>query len=159
VECACLPDHSAHAGDRSGVVCANSGTKNGTVNTSKGGKRAKSRVAALVAAVVCLGAAACRSAFVETTVENKGTTAVHVIEVDYPSASFGMQTLDAHSTYHYHFKIQGSGPVTITFLDDARKPHSATGPTLTQGQQGNLSITIDGDDKVSWGAKLSAGGH
>jgi len=115
-------------------------------------------MAACLAAGVCLGAAACRSAFVETTVENDSATPVHVIEVDYPSASFGMQTLDAHTTYHYHFKIQGSGPVTIAFLDNAGKPHTATGPTLTQGQQGSLKITID-PGGVSWSASLSATGR
>jgi hypothetical protein len=109
--------------------------------------------------MVCLLAAACRSAFVETTVENQGATPLHLIEVDYPSASFGMQTLDAHASYHYHFKIQGSGPVSITFFDSAGKPHTATGPTLTQGQKGNLKITVDQSGGVAWGANLSPGGR
>ena len=107
--------------------------------------------------MVCLFAAACKSAFVETTVQNDGAAPVHLIEVDYPSASFGMQTLDSHATYHYHFKVQGAGPVTITFIDNAGKPHTATGPTLTQGQQGSLKITIDQSAGVSWGANLSGG--
>ena len=113
----------------------------------------------MLAGAVCLAAGACRSAFIETTVQNDGTTSLHVIEVDYPSASFGMQTLDAHGSYHYHFKVQGSGPVTITFLDNAGKPHTATGPMLSQGQQGNLKITIDSTGGVSWGADLSASGR
>jgi hypothetical protein len=112
-----------------------------------------------LAGVFCLTAAACRSAFVETTVENDGATPLHVIEVDYPSASFGMQTLDAHATYHYHFKIQGSGQITITFFDNAGKPHTATGPTLAQGQKGSLKITIDQSGGVGWGASLSADGR
>ena len=114
---------------------------------------------ALLAGAVCLSAAACRSAFVETTVANESAAPVHLIEVDYPSASFGMQTLDAHATYHYHFKVQGAGPITITFIDDAGKPHTATGPTLTQGQQGSLRITIDPPGTVSWGANLSSTGR
>jgi hypothetical protein len=116
-------------------------------------------VAAFLAGAVCLGSIACRSAFVETTIENDGATPIHLIEVDYPSASFGMQTLDAHATYHYRFKVQGSGPITITFIDNGGKPHTATGPTLMQGQQGDLNITIDHASGVSWGAKLSASGH
>lgn len=113
----------------------------------------------ILAGLVGLGAFGCRSAFIETTVQNDGATPVRVIEVDYPSASFGMQTLDAHAIYRYHFKIQGSGPVTITFLDNAGKPHAATGPTLTQGQQGSLKITIDSSGSVSWGATLSGAGR
>ena len=118
------------------------------------GKRAW---AAIFAGAICLSAVACRSPFIETTVENAGATPVHVIEVDYPSASFGMQTLEAHATYRYHFKVQGSGAVSITFIDNSGKPHTATGPTLRQGQQGNLKITIDQAGAVSWGANLSGG--
>ncbi len=125
----------------------------------KGGRRASAVAAVVLVCVAGLGLSACRSAFIETTIENDGTTPVHLIEVDYPSASFGMQTLDAHSTYHYHFKVQGSGPITITFVDNAGKPHTATGPTLSQGQQGTLKIVIDQASGVSWGANLSAAGR
>ena len=104
-------------------------------------------------AVLCV--AACRSAFVETTIENNSSAPLHVIEVDYPSASFGMQILDAHAIYHYHFKIQGSGPVTISWSDSAGKTHTASGPLLTQGQQGSLGITIGPTGGVSWSQNLS----
>jgi hypothetical protein len=108
---------------------------------------------ALIVAVLPLSG--CRSAFVETSIENSGPSNVHLIEVDYPSASFGTQTLDAHSTYHYRFKIQGSGPVTISFTDDAGKAHSVTGPTLEEGQQGQLTISIDSAYKVGWKESLT----
>jgi len=104
-------------------------------------------------ALVCL--TACRSAYVETTIENSGSAPIQLIEVDYPSASFGTQTIDAHGTYHYHFKVQGSGPVTLTFTDAAGKPHTATGPDLKEGQQGDLHIVIDPAANVSWSQSLS----
>jgi hypothetical protein len=59
-------------------------------------------------AVLLMAAWGCHSAFVETTIKNNGPTPIHVIEVDYPSASFGTQTLAARSAYNYRFKIQGS---------------------------------------------------
>jgi hypothetical protein len=129
------------------------------VKVGRGGRRTSAVAAAVLICFACLSVSACRSAFVETTVENDGATPVQLVEVDYPSASFGMQTLGAQSTYHYHFKVQGSGPITITFVDNAGKPHTATGPTLSQGQQGTLKITIDQAAGVSWGANLSGGGH
>ena len=104
-------------------------------------------------AVFCISA--CRSAYVETTIENTGSAALHVIEVDYPSASFGIQTLDAHATYHYRFKVQGSGPVTINWTGADGKPHTAAGPNLKEGQQGALHITIDPSANVSWSVNLS----
>ena len=104
-------------------------------------------------ALLCL--TACRSPYVETTIENTGAAPLRLIEVDYPSASFGLQSLDPHGAYHYHFKIQGTGPVTITFTDAAGKSHTVAGPILREGQQGTLHITIDPSNGVSWGLHLT----
>jgi len=109
----------------------------------------------LVTLLASLCLAACRSAFVETTIQNDSPSPIQLIEVDYPSASFGTQSLDAHAAYHYHFKIQGSGAITLTFTDAAGKAHSATGPVLSEGQQGDLKIAIDSSGGVSWTQHLS----
>lgn len=97
----------------------------------------------------------CRSAYVETTLENNGPQAVSVVEVDYPSASFGVQTLAAHASYHYHFKVQGSGPLSISFTSLDKKTHNATGPELAEGQHGELKITVQPDYSVTWDKNLS----
>jgi hypothetical protein len=102
-----------------------------------------------------LSLSACRSAFVETTIANNGPTPMRLIEVDYPSASFGVQSLDANAVYHYHFKIQGSGPITVAWTDSAGKAHTATGPVLTEGQHGDLKIAIDPSGGVNWIKNLS----
>ena len=114
------------------------------------------RAAIFLALVAVFCISACRSAYVETTLENKGSAPLRLIEVDYPSASFGMQTLDAHGTFHYRFKVQGSGPVTITWTDASGKPHTAAGPVLKEGQQGTLRIALDPSARVSWDQSLSS---
>ncbi len=114
------------------------------------------RATLFLVVLASLGLTACRSAFVETTIQNDSATPLHLIEVDYPSASFGTQSLDSHASYHYHFKIQGSGPITLTFTDAAGKTHTATGPVLVQGQRGDLKIAIDPSGKVSWVSHLSS---
>jgi hypothetical protein len=96
----------------------------------------------------------CRSAFVEITLRNNGNGGLHLIEVDYPSASFGTQTLTAQSEYHYHFKIQGTGSITLSFTDDMGKTHSSTGPTLREGQQGHLTASINPAYNVEWSERL-----
>jgi len=106
-------------------------------------------------AVFCISA--CRSAYVETTLENNGSAPMRLIEVDYPSASFGMQSLNAHGTFHYRFKVQGSGPITMTWTDATGKSHTAAGPILKEGQQGTLRITVDPSANVSWEQNLSSG--
>jgi hypothetical protein len=107
-----------------------------------------------LALLVSLSLSACRSAFVETIIENHGPDPVRLLEVDYPSASFGTQSLDAHAAYHYHFKIQGSGPITLTYTDHAGKTHTAAGPVLSEGQQGDLKIVIDPSGSVTWSKNL-----
>jgi hypothetical protein len=100
------------------------------------------------------GLIACRSAFVETTLRNDGDVPLRLVEVDYPSATFGIQTLNAHSAYHYRFKVQGSGAVTLSYTGFDGKTHSATGPILDEGQHGDLTITVDQAGKINWSETL-----
>jgi len=122
------------------------------IATRRHSVRAFSFLASL-AAVFTLSA--CRSAFVQTSLENKSDAPIRLIEVDYPSASFGSQSLAAHTSFHYHFKVQGSGPITLTFTDQAGKVHTVAGPVLTEGQQGELRISVDPDGSVNWAKDLS----
>lgn len=103
-----------------------------------------------------LGIWACRSAYVQTAIVNHTGAPVRLIEVDYPSASFGTQQIAAGATFRYRFKIQDSGPVTIAYTTADRQNRTATGPTLVQGEQGTLTITIGNDGKVTWIPVLTA---
>jgi hypothetical protein len=95
----------------------------------------------------------CKSAYVEADVRNATGAAVSLVEVDYPSASFGVETLGAGATYHYRFKILGDGPTKVMWTDAARKEHSVAGPTLREGQQGALTVTIQ-DGGAGWETAL-----
>jgi hypothetical protein len=113
------------------------------------------RTSLFLTLLASLALTACRSAFIETTIQNDGPAPIRLIEVDYPSASFGKQSIDAHATWHYHFKIQGSGPVTLTWTDSAGKQHTAAGPVLSEGQQGDLAIVIEASNSVIWKQSLT----
>jgi hypothetical protein len=97
----------------------------------------------------------CHSHFVDVTIDNQGPATLHLIEVDYPSASFGVGNLAANSQFHYRFKIQGSGPVKLEFTDDKGQTHNVDGPELNQGQEGRLTIAIDAAGKVAWQPNLN----
>lgn len=86
--------------------------------------------------------AGCHSAFVEATLINRTDKNLRLVEVDYPSASFGTQNLSPGAPFHYKFKIIGEGPVKLSWTDDAQKEHTAEGPALHEGQGGLLTITI-----------------
>ena len=99
-----------------------------------------SRLVAVSFAMLSL--TACRSAYVQTTVSNHTAEPLSLIEVDYPSASFGTQGLAPGADFHYRFKVLGSGAMKIIYTDSKRKEHTVTGPSLAEGTQGPLSIVI-----------------
>lgn len=98
--------------------------------------------------------AGCHSAFVQATVINHSGHTVRLFEVDYPFASFGGQDLADGATFHYRFKILGDGPTKITWTDAAEHEHTTVGPTLQEGLEGPLTLTI-GPDQATWDAHLS----
>ncbi|QNI33737.1 hypothetical protein H7849_07400 [Alloacidobacterium dinghuense] len=92
----------------------------------------------------------CRSAFVSATITNNSAAPVTLIEVDYPSASFGVGALAPGAQFHYRFKIQGGGPIKLQFTDASGKAHTASGPDLQQGEQGTLQMNIESSGNISW---------
>lgn len=110
--------------------------------------------------VVSLGATSflltvggCHSAFVNATVLNHTGEQLRLIEVDYPSASFGSSDLANGASYKYRFKVLGSGLATLQWTDLHEKEHTSQGPALEEGQQGDLVIDIQGD-KAVWSPSL-----
>lgn len=86
---------------------------------------------------------------VDATIRNGTPAEVRLIEVQYPSASFGVQVLAPGGEFHYRFKILGTGKLALAYTDLNQKEHTSTGPELREGQQGKLGITI-GSAGVNW---------
>ena len=100
------------------------------------------RVAFLGLLVLMTG---CHSAYIDATVSNRTAAPLAVVQVEYPSASFGTQSIAPGGDFHYRFKILGSGQMKITYTDSAEHEQKATGPTLTEGTEGPLTITVAPD--------------
>jgi len=105
--------------------------------------------------MVVLWAVGCKSAFIAATVTNGTGGAVSEIEIDYPSAGFGTSTLAPNGVYHYRFELIGDGPLKATWTDAAKKAHSATGPTVQEGQRGTLEVTLEPDGTALWKPQLT----
>ena len=88
----------------------------------------------------CLG---CHSNFVEATVINATSRPIRLLEVDYPSASFGTQDLAPGTSFHYRFKILGEGSAKLIWTDEQEKEHTMQGPAMHEGQEGLLRIRIE----------------
>jgi hypothetical protein len=108
-------------------------------------------IAALACLILVLG---CRSKLVEVRVVNSGTTDLHNIEVDYPSASFGVSNLAPGATYIYRIQLQDAGRMKVEFSDSKEKPHSGKGPYVKEGQEGTLTLKLEASGKNHWDAQL-----
>jgi hypothetical protein len=114
------------------------------------------RPTSILAITICLTAlTGCRSPYVTTTVSNHTPAPITLVEVDYPSASFGTQTLTPGTDFHYRFKVLGSGALKLSYTDSTSATHSATGPFLKEGAEGPLQIVI-ASDGVHWQTPLGS---
>ena len=98
--------------------------------------------------------AGCHSYHIDTTIENRSGSAVKLLEVDYPNASFGTDVIPSGADYHYRFQIQGSGPIKIQYALAGGKAANATGPSLHQGQEGKFLIVLLPNAKVQFQPEL-----
>jgi hypothetical protein len=96
----------------------------------------------------------CRSRVVDVTIVNQGPT-MHVVEFDYPSASFGANQIASGARYTYRFQIQGPGPLSLQYEDPSGKNHTSEGPKVERGDQGTLLVNIDPGGVVSWKPNLT----
>lgn len=102
-----------------------------------------------------LMAASCRNYIVLVTVENRTGAVIDLLEVDYPSASFGVDALAAGAVFRYHVQLQDSGPIQVMYADTRKHQHQSTGPTLHQGQKGQLAIVLEPGGKIEFHPELT----
>ncbi|HEU5458431.1 MAG TPA: hypothetical protein VFU68_07415 [Terracidiphilus sp.] len=117
-------------------------------------KRLLCAAAALLPCLVLL--AGCHSHQIECTVKNRTGAPIELLEVDYPSASFGLDSLANGADYSYKIKVRGSGPVTVAYTVAAtHAPVKISGPQVEENQQGTLEIVLMPDAKADFYPALS----
>ncbi len=98
--------------------------------------------------------AGCHSRYVETTIANRTSGRLTVLQVEYPSASFGVQALDPGQSFHYRFKLYGSGPIKLSYFDARAVEHHQIGPLMNEGQEGTLSIDFSAQEHADFHVSL-----
>jgi hypothetical protein len=96
----------------------------------------------LAALAILAGLAGCHSAYINATIHNGSAAPISLVELDYPSASFGTQTLAPGEDFKYRFKLLGSGDLKLIYTDSAHKEHDVTGPRLNEGDDGTLLVSV-----------------
>lgn len=110
---------------------------------------------AVFVSLAMFGGAGCRSAHVGITVENRTGAEVRLLEVDYPEASFGVDSLAAGAVYHYRIQVIGQGKVKVQYTDAANHQVQITGSNLAEGDQGQLEIVLLPGGKADFHPQVS----
>src|ERR1035437_3118363 len=111
-----------------------------------------------LAAVVlpALMASGCHSLHIETKVENRTGSEIRLLEVDYPSASFGADSLASGASMHYRIQLRGEGPLKVQYTAADGHQQEIDGPALAEGQEGRLEIVLLPAGKAEFHPQLSS---
>ena len=112
-------------------------------------------LAILFAAVALVTLVGCHTHSINTTIINNGNGPVRNLQVDYPSATFGVSQIDPGQQFHYRFEIIGSGTAKITFTDPEGHTHQNSGFALREGEEGAMTITVYQNGDNVWAAGFS----
>jgi hypothetical protein len=99
--------------------------------------------------------AGCHSYHVETSVENRTGSAIQLLEVDYPSASFGDNRLEAGGVFHYRIQIRGNGLLKVQYTTSDERQIHIDGPALAERQEGGLQIVLLPEGKAEFHPELT----
>ena len=95
-----------------------------------------------MALVFAIALAGCRAHVVKISLTNAGSEPIKTIIVDYPSATFGKDTLAPHETYFSLIKPVDKGPITVRFTDAQGVSHTYKSVSLEQGDDGSVDIKL-----------------
>jgi hypothetical protein len=117
--------------------------------------KAHNGLSAVIAMALLMTLAGCHSYHVETTVENRTGGAIQLLEVDYPSASFGANTLAAGAEYHYRIQLRGTGTLKVQYTGSDGRKIQIEGPMLAEQQEGRIEIVLLPGGKVEFHPNLT----
>jgi hypothetical protein len=98
---------------------------------------------------------ACHSYHIEATVENHTGGTVTLLEVDYPSASFGADTLAQDGVLRHRIQTRGNGPITVQYTWPHGRAAQVQGPDIHEQQEGSIEIILLPNGKAEFHPSLS----
>ena len=107
--------------------------------------------AVLLASTLMTG---CHSYHIETSVENRTGGTITLLEVEYPTASFGVDTLAKDSVTHHRIQTRDSGPISVQYTAGHGRQVEIKGPTLYEKQEGSINIILLPDGKAEFHPSL-----
>jgi hypothetical protein len=125
--------------------------------TNRGAIAALLRTSISAIAICALPAATgCHSYHVDATIENRTGAPIQLLEVDYPSASFGADSLAAGAVFHYRIQLRGTGPLKVQYTSSDGLQAQINGPTVAERQEGTLQIVLLPAGKAEFHPKMTS---
>ena len=101
------------------------------------------------------GLVACHSYHIAITVRNSTGGPISLLEVDYPSASFGADALASGGDFHHLIQTRGSAPLKVQYTVANGRQIQITGPTLFEKQEGRIEVVLLPDGKAEFHPSLN----
>ncbi len=95
-----------------------------------------------VALVFVMAMAGCRAHVVKISLTNTSAGPIRTIIVDYPTATFGKDTLAPRETYFSLVKPVDKGPIKVRFTDAQGVSHTYESVSLEPGDDGSVDIKL-----------------
>ncbi|HEY2114132.1 MAG TPA: hypothetical protein VGJ51_03535 [Candidatus Angelobacter sp.] len=92
--------------------------------------------------VFVIAMAGCRAHVVKISLTNTSTEPIKTIIVDYPTATFGKDTLAPRETYFSLVKPVDKGPIKVRFTDAQGTTHTYQSIALQLGDDGSVDIKL-----------------
>jgi hypothetical protein len=77
------------------------------------------------------------------------------LEVDYPSASFGADRLNAGANVPNRLQLRGSGSLKVQYTDGDGHSVQSVGPELAERQEGRIEIVLLSGGKTESHSELT----
>ncbi|MGA9129910.1 MAG: hypothetical protein WB425_17380 [Terracidiphilus sp.] len=119
-------------------------------------RRSRGRILGAVLALALAPVSGCHSYHIEMTIENRTGGAIQLLEVDYPSASYGANSLAAGATLPYRIQVRGSGPLKVAYTASDGRQIQTEGPTLAEREGGSVEVVLLPGGKVEFHPQLTA---
>src|SRR5215469_1782306 len=86
-----------------------------------------------------------RSHVINVTVSNTSAEKVSTIVIDYPEATFGINSLDPGKSFEYQIKPTATGTLKIQFSNAHGLNRVSAGPVVHKGDEGSIGIKLTQD--------------
>jgi hypothetical protein len=108
------------------------------------------RTAVVLIFLFLLACAGCmHSHVIQVTLTNTSTERVSTIEIHYPEATFGINSLDPGKSFQYRIKPTATGTLKIEFLNFRGVKRSSSGPLVHTNDEGSIEIKLTQDGAAS----------